>query len=216
MGKAVSSVAHDMKTPLMAIGGFTSLVQRKLKRDDPSYEKLGIVIRETRRLENMVREMLDFSRPLQLRPDETDINKTIRRSVDVVSQAPESGKIALEVQTSDGIPAAAFDAMRMEQVLINLLMNAIQASPEGGHISVRTSREGDYARIDVEDSGAGLSPGDEESLFSPFFTTKKDGTGLGLPIVKKIVEAHGGEVSFRPNPKKGMTFTVKIPIRIQL
>ncbi|HED00216.1 MAG TPA: hypothetical protein ENN18_07525 [Proteobacteria bacterium] len=208
MGKALSAVAHEMKTPLTAIGGFTRLVQKKLKEDDPNREKLDIVIRETQRLENMVKEMMDFSRPLELRRAYEDVNQVVTESLSIVTNEARERKVKIESQLSHDLPLASFDAPRMEQVLINLVMNAVQASPEGEIVMVRTSQEKENICIDVTDCGPGIPQDQREKIFVPFFTTKKGGTGLGLPIVKKIVEAHGGSLEVLDNAKKGVTFRV--------
>jgi len=214
MGKALSGVAHDMKTPLIAIGGFTRSVQRGFKEDDRNYEKLDIVIQQTKHLENMVRHMLDFSRTLELDRSEADINKIIQESVAVVVKAAQNPKVKLDLHLSNELPMVSVDAMRMEQVLINLVMNAILASPEGETVTVATSRKDGYVRLDVTDCGCGIPHEQKGRIFDPFFTTKKEGTGLGLPIAKKIVEAHEGYLQFLDNPEKGVTFRVLLPIGI--
>ena len=211
MGKAVAGVAHDMKTPLIAIGGFTRLTQKKLGRDDPNYEKLDIIIQQTERLENMVKKMLDFSRPLELTRSQADVNKLIQESVAVVAKAAESLNVKIDLHLSNELPAVSFDPMRTEQVLINLLMNAVQASPEGETVIVSTSQEGGYVRIDVTDCGCGIPHEQKEEIFTPFFTTKKEGTGLGLAIVKKIIQAHEGDLEVLDNPEQGVTFRVLLP-----
>jgi two-component system sensor histidine kinase HydH len=212
MGKALAGVAHDMKTPLIAIGGFTRLVQKKLKKDDPAYSKLDIVIGETRCLENMVRQMLDFSRPLELDRSQADINKVIKESIAVVSKASESSKVQIDLHLSNNLPPVSFDGTRMKQVLINLLMNAVQASPEGEAVTVTVYQKGGHIGIELSDNGCGIPGKRREEIFAPFFTTKKEGTGLGLPIAKKIIEAHKGHLELLDNPEKGVTFRVLLPI----
>ena len=212
MGKAVAGVAHDMKTPLVAIGGFSRLVQKMLKKDDPAYSKLNIVIEETKRLEIMVKEMLDFSRPLQLDRSQADINKAIQESIAVVSEAPESSKVQIDMHLSNNLPPVSFDGTRMRQVLINLLMNAVQASPEGETVTVTVCQKGGYIGIELSDNGCGIPGKQREEIFAPFSTTKKEGTGLGLPIAKKIIEAHKGHLELLDNPEKGVTFRVSLPI----
>ena len=214
VGKAVAAVAHDIKTPLIAIGGFTSSVQKKLKKDDPNYGKLDIVIGETRRLENMVKEMLDFSRPLELDRSQADINEMIQESIAVVSEASESSKVQIHMHFSNDLPPVSFDVMRMKQALINLLMNAIQASPEGETVTVSTYQKSSYVGIDLSDNGCGIPPGQKEKIFAPFCTTKKGGTGLGLPVTKKIIQAHDGRLELLDNGERGVTFRILLPMGI--
>ena len=192
MGKAVSTIAHDMKTPLIAIGGFTLNVQKKMKQDDPDYQKLEIVVRETKRLEQMVKEMLDFSKPLELSCSSGNINTVIQDSIAMVRETAGIKKVKLEVDFTNNLPEFPFDPMKMEQVVINLLINAVQASPEGETVTVRTSMNGNRAAIEVKDYGCGIPKENKEKIFSPFFTTKKEGTGPGTP--------HREKKSLRPTP----------------
>ena len=212
MGKAVASVAHDMKTPLIAIGGFSSSVQKKLEKDDPNYGKLDIVIEETRRLENMVKQMLDFSGPLELDRSQADINKLVQDSIVVVSKTPEGSRVRIDMHLPNDLPPVSFDVMRMKQALINLLMNAIQASPEGETVTVSTYQKSSYVGIDLSDNGCGIPPGQKEKIFAPFCTTKKGGTGLGLPVTKKIIQAHDGRLELLDNAERGITFRILLPM----
>jgi len=211
IGKAVSGVAHDMKTPLMAIGGFSRQLLKKLGVDDPIRERLEIILQEAQRLENMVKDMLDFSRPLDLRLAQEDVNQLIMESLTIVQEEANKRGVKVESQLSPDIPQVDFDAMRMKQVVINLLLNGIQASPKGESVIVRTSDEEENILIDVIDHGYGIPDNQKENIFIPFFTTKKEGVGLGLSIVKNIVEAHNGYMEFFNNPEKGVTFRVILP-----
>lgn len=211
-GRALAGVAHDLKTPLIAIGGYTRLVQKKMKKDDPDYRNLDVVINETRRLETMIREMLDFSRPLTLNCCKGDLRKTLEECLDIVEHQGEKRKVKVETRFTSHLPVLSFDDSRMKQCIINLLINAIQASPEGEAVIVCTSVKDGLVNVDITDRGKGIPPEKEEEVFLPFFTTKSDGTGLGLPIAKKIVEAHGGELEVREAAVKGATFRVSLPV----
>ncbi len=211
MGKALASVAHDMKTPIIAIGGFANLVANRLGDHDPDYEKLQLVIGQARRLEKMIQEMLDFSRPLDLDKSANDIHKIIEESIDICKHAAESRNVTIEFHQQRGLPPVHLDGMRMQQVFINLLMNALQASPEGGIVSVCISNDDNAVIVDINDCGCGIDPKLREDVFVPFYTTKKEGTGLGLAIVKKIIDAHRGEIEILRNENKGATFRVTLP-----
>jgi two-component system sensor histidine kinase HydH len=211
VGKAVSEVAHDMKTPLMAIGGFANQVARMLDDDHPGRKKLNIVILETKRLESMVKEMLEFGRPLELALTQVDLNEIILGCAELSKPVAKEAGVELESHLDSSLPPILLDASKMKQVILNLMTNAIQASPAGEKITVRTTHGNHGVLLAVCDCGCGIEEKDREAVFQPFFSRKTGGTGLGLPIVKKIVEAHGGDVSFHPNPKKGVTFTVLFP-----
>jgi len=211
MGKAVSGLAHDLKTPLIAIGGISRLVQKNLGENSPCRGKLDIIVEETQRLERMVKEMLDFSGPLELHRSEEDINKLVSQCLAIISDLAQERKVKVQSQSSLNLPLGSFDPLRMKQVLINLLINAIEASPEGETVMINSYQKRKTLIIDVSDRGRGIAIDKKEEIFFPFFTTKKDGTGLGLPIVKKIVEAHQGYLEVLQNPEKGATFRVMIP-----
>jgi len=211
MGKAVSGLAHDLKTPLIAIGGISRLVHRNLEENSPHREKLSIIVEETQRLERMIKEMLDFSRPLELHRSEEDINKLISQCLAIISDLAQERQVKVQSQSLQDLPLSSFDPLRMKQVLINLLINAIEASPEGETVAVYSYQKGRKIIIDVSDRGCGIQADKKEEIFSLFFTTKENGTGLGLPIAKKIVEAHSGYLEVLENHDKGATFRVIIP-----
>ena len=212
IGKAVSFLAHDMKTPLIAIGGFSRSIKSSHRFDEKGHEKLDIIIQEAQRLEDMVKEMLDFSRPLELHVSTRDIQPVIKESLDVVRDLAGEKNVELRVQSAQGLPACSIEAMRMKQVLINLLNNAVEASPEGGVVSVATFHKGKSLFLEVSDQGSGIPTHKKSEVFLPFYSTKKGGTGLGLTIVKRIVEAHSGRVDILDNPKKGTTFRIVLPL----
>jgi len=213
MGRALSEVAHDMKTPLIAIGGLTTQVHRRLQEEDAGRKKLEVVIQETARLESMVKEMLDFGGPMRLYPDEQGLNELVVQSLEVVQAMAESPNVTLKKDLDTALPPLALDSARVKQLLLNLLSNAVQASPAGEEIWVRTHANRDHVELEVADHGCGIREENVESIFHPFVSTKKGGAGLGLAIVKKIAEAHGGNVSVRPNSGKGVTFAVHFAIQ---
>lgn len=212
VGQAVSSVAHDMKTPLMAIGGFASQVRRKLPEGDPGREKLGIVLKQTARLEKMVREMLNFSRPLTLERSEVEPPELLSECLDVTREMAREVGVSLDLAAPDGPHGALWDRDRIQEAVINLLGNAIQASPPGGRVVLELGVRDGQAVVSVRDQGPGVPPERREDILNPFFTTKKDGNGLGLPIVRKIAEAHGGSLEVGDNRPRGAVFSLVLPL----
>jgi len=211
IGKSLAAVAHDMKTPLVVIGGFARQLKKKLNNDDTDREKSDIIIRETERLEKMMHNMLDFSKPLALQLSHGYLNEIVQRSLIIVAETAQQKEVAVESMLSPDLPAVAFDAMRMEQVIVNLALNAVQASPEREKVSIRTSMAEKSIVIDVADCGSGIPLDHRAKVFDPFFSTKKEGSGLGLAIVKKIVEAHKGSLEISDNSPKGTIFRVMLP-----
>lgn len=211
IGRALSGLAHDLRTPIVTIGGFTRMIQKHMGKDNPDWNKLEIVIGEARRMESMVKNMLDFARPLELDRCVEDSERLIDESLAGIESVAREKMVRIQRHSSLSLPSISVDAMRMKQVIINLVINAIQASPEGGTVIVRSQDKDENLAIDIVDHGPGIPPEKREEIFYPFVSSKKEGTGLGLAIVRKIIEAHGGQVKILDNPGKGVTFRVLIP-----
>jgi two-component system, NtrC family, sensor histidine kinase HydH len=202
-----------MKSPLMAIGGFVNQVSRKLPENGPNNKKLQVVMQETARLEGMVKDMLEFGKPMELELSQADLNDLVRETVEVSKPIAAKAGVVLKMEVDESLPALELDVSRLRQVLMNLIVNAIQASPASEETRVRTRRTKLEVILEITDCGCGIPEGEREKIFQPFFSTKKEGTGLGLAIVKKIVEAHEGRITFHPNKDKGTTFVVALPTR---
>lgn len=213
MGRAVSCIAHDMKTPLMTIGGFVRQVRRKLDNDRLA-EKLDFAAGQVQRLEMLVGDMLAFARPLKLQCREERIDRLIEEAVMLTGEKASRLGITVETDVQGNIPAAPFDRQRLQQALLNLINNALEASPAGERVTIscRCGKEG--LIIEITDRGQGIPKQRMADLFTPFVTTKTEGTGLGLPIVKKVIEAHAGAIDIRNNPDKGVTFRVVLPLHL--
>jgi signal transduction histidine kinase len=213
IGRALFEAAHEIKTPLVAIGGFADQVYRKLKSDDPNRRKLDVVIQETARLESLVNNMLDFGRTVELQTHKINLNELVLESLEVAQPLANKSGVVLKSDLDFSLPLFTADAPRVKRVLLNLMTNAVQASSADEVVLIRTRSVKEWAVLDVIDCGCGINQEDYENVFQPFFSTKKGGSGLGLPIVKKIVEAHAGEISFLSNGQKGVTFRVRFPYR---
>ncbi|MDR3567946.1 MAG: PAS domain S-box protein [Syntrophobacteraceae bacterium] len=210
IGRALSSVAHDMKTPLVAIGGFTKQVQRRIEPTDPCWAKTEIILKETERLEKMVEEMLDFSKPIELCKSIEQIGPLLAESVAVTKPLADAKDIQLRIEALGSIPDLPLDPLRIKRVFINLLTNAIEASPVSQPVRIVHRMRGKELIVDVIDNGPGIACEIRKDIFLPFFTTRKGGTGLGLPIVKKIVEAHKGAIEV-VNSGDGATLRLRLP-----
>lgn len=213
LGMAAAAVAHELKNPLVAIGGFTQRVYRDLEPEHPHREKLAIVVEQVAHMEALLREMLDYSRPVELDLKRYSLNRLVEEVLVMAAPQAEQAKVELVTRLSPRDPAPRLDAGRMKQVLLNLVLNAVQASPQGGRVEVRTRRAGrGQVAVEVRDQGVGIPPEELEKIFLPFFTTKPKGTGLGLAISHKLVEAHGGRLEVESTPGQGSTFTVVLPL----
>ncbi|MEM5786561.1 MAG: ATP-binding protein, partial [Syntrophobacteraceae bacterium] len=213
IGRALSGVAHDMKTPLIAIGGFARLVQGHIERNSPDWDKMAIILKETRRLEQMVGNMLDFSRPLELAKSPEDIYRLIQESLELAKPVADKKQVTLIVESGHPIELVPLDGARVKQAILNLMTNAIEVTPEGKSVNINCRKKDSRLIVEVSDCGCGIPLRQRKEIFLPFFTTKKEGTGLGLPIVKKIAEAHNGRVEISDNPESGVTFRLVLPAR---
>jgi two-component system, NtrC family, sensor histidine kinase HydH len=212
LGSAVSGIVHDMKTPLVAIGAYARSVKKKLKEEDPNYEKLDIIVKETQRLDDLTKDILVYAGPVSLNRSLQDLNNLVRDCCPITEELADQRNVKIETRLSRALPHLNLDKTAIERVLLNLIVNAIQASPEGGLVTVKTDREGREAFISIADEGPGIPHKIREEIFSPFFTTKKEGTGLGLSIASKIVKAHDGGITVTDNDDKGTIFKVSLPI----
>ncbi|MBE0616440.1 MAG: HAMP domain-containing histidine kinase [Proteobacteria bacterium] len=212
MGEAVAAAAHDMRAPLTAIGGFATLASRELPEESQGRKHLAVVSQEVRRLEILTENMLDFSRTLELDRHPEDLPGVVARSIAVAEPSAAKRAVRLVTQATAEPPPLYVDSVRLEQALINLIQNAVEASPEGATVTVCTAQKGSTVLIEVVDSGPGIPPEKMEDLFRPFVTTKRTGTGLGLPIALKIVEAHGGRLDLLNNPEQGLRARIALPV----
>ena len=209
MGRSLAAVAHDMRTPLVIIGSCARRIVSKLGEKDPARTKLELIIKETDKMERMTTNMLDFSKPLTLNLVRGKFETSVQGSLAQLREVSRRKNVVVEYSCNADVMDISADTLRLEQVIDNLVVNAIEASPEGGIVSVNLyqSNEGDPI-LDVTDNGCGISFEARHEVLNPFFTTKKEGTGLGLPIVKKIVDAHGWSLQILDNYSCGTIFRI--------
>ncbi|MEW6519845.1 MAG: ATP-binding protein [Thermodesulfobacteriota bacterium] len=216
MGRAVSCIAHDMKTPLTAIGGFVRQVRRRLDNERLA-GKLDIAGAQVERLEALVKDMLAFARPLKLQYGQGRLDQLIEEVVMLAREKAATGhQVTIQTEWQGTLPAVHHDRHRLQQALLNLVNNAVEASPPGEKVVVRGQGQGEKIVIDIIDLGEGIPQERREEIFTPFVTSKKEGTGLGLAIVKKVVEAHGGSIEWFANRGKGVTFRLIIPVQAKV
>ncbi len=211
IGQAVAYVAHDMRTPLIAIGGLVRQIRRKIPDQDRTSKKLDMALQQTERLELMVNDMLIFAKPFELNCQDNDINKLLQETVIIAEEKTRPHDVKICLQLHNGLSICSFDYHRLQQALLNLINNAVEASQVGGEVIVRSKLDKENISIEVEDYGEGISANNINEILHPFFSSKKEGTGLGLSIVKKIAEAHGGILHYERKGEKGMVFRIILP-----
>lgn len=213
LGEMAAMVAHEIRNPLGGIKGFASLLERDLQ-DRPDQQQMATYIIEgTDNLNTLVTNVLSYSRPLKLEFETTDVVALCRDlfiAIEADSNTPKN--IQLSFTTSLSTLPAWIDPQHLKGALLNLIFNAIQAMPDGGKISLSLELEKGKITINIIDEGVGISLENQKKIFSPFFTTKPKGNGLGLSEVYKVTEAHQGTIEFQSELGKGTTFTIKIPL----
>ena len=212
VGRLASVVAHEIRNPLSSIKGFATYFRQRYAAVPEDVKVADILIHEVERLNRVITELLDYSRPLTLNRAKTNLAELVRNTLRTIERQAQEKGVDLRIDLSRELPGAVIDADRMTRVFLNLFLNALAAMDKGGVLSVTLARhDGTTLRATVSDTGAGIRREDQARIFEPYFTTRPSGTGLGLAIVQRIVEAHGGEIRLESEPGKGTTFTLLLP-----
>lgn len=212
LGEVAAVVAHEVRNPLSGINGFAMLLKRELGEEHPNIEYVNKIIAGVEKLDRCVTSLLDYSRDLPLNSRTGDLRDLLRDSIEFFKfdlEARQSpNRVELDLPESPAL--CRFDAEQMSRALINLLQNADQAMPNGGRIRVRLKKRNGAFCVSVIDEGESVPLEIREKIFAPFFTTREGGTGLGLALVKKIVEAHHGRVELESDSTKGSAFSISL------
>jgi two-component system, NtrC family, sensor histidine kinase HydH len=216
LGQLSAGLAHEIRNPLGVIKGSAELLSQKLAQAEPLAQELaGYIYTEVNRVSALVGRFLDFARPSQLDLRPVELARLVERCLKTVADQGACARVKIERQFAPGLPQVMVDQDLCDQVFTNLFMNACEAMGEqGGELKVRLlpAPEENAVAVEVEDSGPGVAPEMKEQIFNPFVTTKKTGVGLGLAIVTKIVDAHGGSVKLVSPPNHGACFRVTFPV----
>jgi signal transduction histidine kinase len=197
----------------MVIGGLASQVERRVSEDPTAQEKLQIIQREVKRLEAFLGELRDFLKPMVPAKREMDLNELIQEVEGLMGSAAEEKGVMLENRLEPRLPKVEADPDQMEQVLVNLIKNALEATEERGRIILSTGFQDAQVWFSVKDTGKGMPPEVLDKIFHPFFTTKAKGTGLGLAVIHKIITDHRGTITVDSAAGEGSTFTVRLPLK---
>ncbi|HTG95044.1 MAG TPA: ATP-binding protein, partial [Pyrinomonadaceae bacterium] len=222
VGQATTQVAHEIRNPLGSIRLGVSMLRDSVS-DKDALNTIELVERGIKHLNKLVVDVTQFSRQKALERTRVDLHDSLERSIDLVSERIRDKNATVESKFSDTSIVGQWDADQLRQVFVNVIANAVDASPENAIVKISTQTlsvdtDGDagaqktYARVVIEDRGKGMDKATRDRMFEPFFSTKKRGTGLGLAIVKQIVEHHGGRISVASEPGSGSRFTIDLPI----
>jgi len=213
LGELSAGLAHEIRNPLGALEGAVQILQRTGLPSETRQEFAEMAGKEVGRLKSLLTNFLDFARP---QPPQRMLTEPAALLNSIAGLAAETAKLAhveISVNTQETAPVA-IDSEQIRQVLLNLVLNAVQAMPDGGHITLRSHQEYESVVLEVVDQGPGIAPENIERIFDPFFTTRPTGTGLGLSIAHQIVHGHGGEISVHNNQDRGATFAVTLPLAV--
>lgn len=214
LGQLSAGLAHELRNPLGTIRASAEMLRKNIaSQNDVASELAGFISTEVDRTNSLISRFLEFARPLELRLQESDLTEVIDRAIEQLQRNTSGSRVFVYKNYSPDIPPFPLDAELMERVIYNLLLNAAEASPPDGAVTVKTRLVDDTVEISVIDRGSGIDPKQLENIFNPFFTTKPDGVGLGLAIVSKIIDQHGGKMAVESELGKGSVFRIFLPIR---
>jgi signal transduction histidine kinase len=210
VGEIATGLAHEIKNPLAGLSGALELLAEDLQQDPRQTEIVGEMRHQVQRLTHTMESLLSFARPAKAKLRSTDVNGSIEKVLFLLKQQARGGVVSIEPQLSAGLPHVLADPFQLEQVFLNICLNAYQAMNGGGTLTVRTRAGDGNVVVEVEDTGPGIPPDLRAQVFKPFFTTKREGNGLGLAISARIVAEHGGHIGYRCPTSGGTVFIVTL------
>ncbi len=211
LGRLAASIAHEIKNPIAGLRGAMEVMGGVHVESDPRFAIFREALSQIRRLDALVKDLLAYARPLNLRAEPVPVHLLVEASAGLCKEALCSPSIVFRNLVREDLPNVMADPLQIQQVLANLITNAVQAMPDGGTVTVDASSDEEFVVLTVADTGTGIPPEVMASMFKPFFTTKHVGTGLGLSIVQRLVRGHGGLCEVSSEPGKGAVFMVRLP-----
>ncbi|MEI6215530.1 MAG: Cache 3/Cache 2 fusion domain-containing protein [Desulfuromonadales bacterium] len=213
LGVLSSGVAHEINNPLGVILGYAGYIESKMSENDPNYQYIHEIKRESKRCKKIVQDLLSFARTPRPSPEPTNLNELLQQIIDFAANHTDMRGIKISTDFADGLPQVELDGDQLRQVAINLILNAGGAMPDGGRLTVRTWRADErHVGVTFSDSGCGIPEENLDRIFEPFYTTRARGTGLGLAITRQIIDQHRGEISIDSTVGKGTDVIIILPI----
>lgn len=211
MGNMAAYIAHEIRNPLVTIGGFARSILRTFNKDEKIEKDVGVIVEEVNRLEKILANIMDFSRPVESVKLVSQINEILENTCSLMEPYLNSGHIQLTKTFGSNIPKIVVDTAQLKQVFLNIIKNAVESMNRGGKLTIETLKESDYVKINIMDTGEGMTAEILQNIFVPFFTTKVDGTGVGLAVSQKIIDDHGGHIEVKSELQSGTTFSIYLP-----
>jgi len=213
IGRLTSGVAHEVKNPINAIVVHLEVLRQKMKEIEPDTRRhVDVISSEIQRLDRVVQTLVDFTRPVELRLNDMDMRKLVEDVVSLASPAAEKYNVLIEREAAPDLLPVRIDADLVKQALLNIVLNGVQAMPDGGTLRLTVKRDGDNALISVRDQGAGIPENIRDKIFNLYFTTKTGGSGIGLAMAYRVVQLHHGSVEFTSIIDHGTTFFLRFPL----
>jgi len=219
LGLLTAGLAHEIRNPLVAIRTFTQLLPERYEDEEFRNNFQTLALKEVDRICGLVNDLLSFARPTTPKVSPEDVNEIVDSIARILETEAKEKDVRIHLRLATGLPKIFIDKEQIKQVLMNVIINAIQSIEGGGAVEIFTrmfSREGSerFVQIEVRDTGIGIEEDDLENIFNPFFTTKKEGCGLGLSISHQIIQEHGGHMMAESNPGEGTTFFINLPAKL--
>jgi signal transduction histidine kinase len=214
IGLLAAGVAHEVNTPLAVISTYAQMLAKQVSEDDQKSRLLDKIAKQTFRASEIVNSLLNFSRTSPAEFGDVDMNRILEETVSLVKHQLDQSRVEVRLEFEKDLPAISGNAGKLQQVFLNLVLNARDAMDSGGRLTLRTCSDGAYARIDVSDTGQGISTDHLPRIYDPFFTTKvaRKGTGLGLSVTYGIVQEHGGSIEVHSESGAGTLFHLEFPL----
>ncbi|MCD6596030.1 PAS domain-containing protein [bacterium] len=215
IGEMAAQVAHEIKNPLVSIGGFARRLLKQIPDDNEKHKAAEVILEESNRLEKIIGDVLGYAKLSTKQVELGNINQSLYDTLVLFEPEFEEKKIKINVGTSEEIPPFMFDPNQIRQVFINLIRNSLSVLKSDGIISIKTKKDKNYCWIEFSDNGPGVPKGIGDMVFKPFFTTRTTGTGLGLSISARIIKSHNGTIWYKNNPAGGVTFFIRLLMKTE-
>lgn len=215
IGNMAAYIAHEIRNPLVTVGGFARAMLRIPYDEKQAQKSAGIIVEEVNRLEKILANIMDFSRPVEPVKEICQINEILENTCVLMEPYIKNTNVHLIKKYGTLIPEITADKTQIKQVFLNLIKNAVESMPGGGLLTIETTVKNDSVNVNITDTGKGISADNLQNIFVPFFTTKVEGTGVGLAVSQKIVEDHGGHIHVKSVLQEGTTFSIFLPMKRQ-
>jgi two-component system sensor histidine kinase HydH len=212
IGSLAAGVAHEIRNPLSSIKGFAVYFKERLSGNKEDEQTADVMIAETERLNRVISQLIEFARPLKLKKEKVQFMELVQHTIKLIAADAQKNKISVEINAATKMPAVEVDPDKIKQVLLNIFLNCLAALKEGGKLTIELLPSADNLTVIISDNGAGIEKMDLPKIYDPYFTSKPAGTGLGLAVVQKIMEAHGGKIDVESTAAQGTKAYLHFPL----